>query len=219
MFDGGDARTPWCQQGGGKGSFEEVLDQSVAHARIVVRYDGQHLRVSVNGKMRWFVSPHQVTFDADDVQWISVTPVDKGVDVCVSNVEIWSVGPEQAAPVKSAAKHVEARREVVTNDALSKAPDMLRALRLGLEDCDVATMKAWVSYPLRADDGTLYENAAAQEKACLRGDATAIAPTVADVDAAIAKLTTSGDQITLAIGDRVWRLRWRKGQWWLTGVE
>ncbi len=109
--------------------------------------------------------------------------------------------------------------DAVTTDALARAPDAIRALRLGLEDCDVDALSAWVTYPLRAGDVT-YGDAAAHHDACTRGDATAIAPSAAVVTDALSKLRSDEiGQIALPVGAATWRFAWRKGQWWLASID
>jgi hypothetical protein len=221
----GDPNTAWCQIDEG-GHLLLTLKKVIHRAHVVVHFDeSASFEIEGSGTEVHSGKADQggdVAVDLyGDLTWIRIQPHAAGThgNVCVRDVELHEWTPV-AKPV-STKKPVTVRagaQEIVTNDALSRAPDMVRALRLGLEDCDVATMKAWVSYPLHADD-TTYDSAAAEREACLHGDAQAVAPTIADLNAALSNMTASGDQITLAIGDRVWRLRWRKGQWWLTGVE
>jgi hypothetical protein len=231
VVDDSDA-TAWCQKNGRGTLFVDLSRGRVAHARVVLHYSGAKKVLMVVQKAAKEIEidhPSPVSIEVEGhIDWVGITlEQNEGEIACVSEVQIYELkGPAAESKVEPKAQPSKkpvtlaksTTKDIVTNDALARAPDEIRALRLGLEDCDLATMKAWVIYPLHAD-GTIYESAAAQRKACLHGDALAVAPTAADLDAALANMSASGDLLTLSIGDRTWRLRWRKGQWWLTGVE
>ncbi len=106
-----------------------------------------------------------------------------------------------------------------TSDEIAKAPDALRALRLGLEDCDAETLAGWIEFPLTVGDAT-YDDASQLAHACADGDAKALQPTTAALTQDLTKLApdTTG-ALTLPIATSTWSLVWRKGQWWLSGIE
>jgi hypothetical protein len=218
----GDLRTSWCQDNA-DGALLITLVTSVQRAYVVVHFDeAKALEISIptSAKPIWIFDASPAGFDVDGpLDWIRIDPVPRGkLGVCVQEIEVYPLGPneEWSPPKKRAVPRTIPT--VATNDALDRASDEIRALRLGLEDCDLGAMKAWVRYPLESD-GVVYETASDEREACLRGEAQAVAPTIVDLNAALSKMTASGDEITLAIRDHLWRLRWRKGQWWLTGVE
>jgi hypothetical protein len=125
----------------------------------------------------------------------------------------------QAHPINRAHPVVHAESATsLTSEELAKAPDAIRALGLGLEDCDADTMSLWIAFPLDVGDAT-YDDAPALARACAHGDVAFQQSTQAIADG-IAKLTsdTTG-ALLLPLGAASWRWVWRKGQWWLAAVE
>jgi hypothetical protein len=108
-------------------------------------------------------------------------------------------------------------RDAVTKDALAQASDAIRALRLGLTDCDEDTMSYWVSFPLTVGDAK-FDGVSALHNACAEG--AVHVPDVDVLDAALAKAACDGDGVlALPLGDATWRFVWRKKQWWLASIE
>ncbi len=122
------------------------------------------------------------------------------------------------SPSAAAARPVQPiLHAVITDAALTHAPDDLRALRLALSDCDAESLALWMQFPVTVD-GASVADATAAAAACHSGaiptvDAGTLTTALAhlEVDAAGA--------LRVPLGATAWRFAWRADQWWLTAVD